>query len=182
MTTRTNRDSFARCTRTDMPSPARPRSGSRPRPPGEFPSAWSLIHDHRNRPAVRRERRRPVRSRRRRVRLADDLSASRAHHHRGRSGHRRRPREQERHVGSLKRLGDLTGDGQRFADCDRPARDSCYQRLSVDQLEDKGDDPLGFLDSEDRGDVRMIQRREDERFALEAPAALDRGVPPRAGP
>jgi hypothetical protein len=85
-------------------------------------------------------------------------------------------------VGSLKRLGDLTGDGQRFADCDRPARDSCYQRLSVDQLEDKGDDPLGFLDSEDRGDVRMIQRREDERFALEAPAALDRGVPPRAGP
>ena len=44
----------------------------------------------------------------------------------------------------------------------------CDEILALDQLHHEGLDAVGVLQPVDRGDVRMIQRGEDFRFALKA--------------
>ena len=86
-------------------------------------------------------------------------------------------------VRGFERLRDLSRDRQRLVERDRSLRDAIGERWSLDELEDERvpgpakAGPYGivgatfrwpFFESVDRGDVRMIQRREHLRFAPEA--------------
>src|SRR5215831_12955383 len=72
---------------------------------------------------------------------------------------------------SLDRGRDLACDRERVGDCERPTgslptiADLC-ERLAVDELHDERG-LLAFLDAVERRDVRMIERREHARLALE---------------
>ncbi len=57
-----------------------------------------------------------------------------------------------------------------------PVRDAIGERRSVDQLQHERLQRLRFFEAVDRGDVRMIQRRQDLRFPLEArePIGIER--------
>ena len=70
-------------------------------------------------------------------------------------------------VRRFERLGDLPRDRQRLVERNRAARDPLRQVLALDELHDERGDALGFFESIDRRDVRMIQRGEDFGFALE---------------
>ena len=78
-------------------------------------------------------------------------------------------------VRGFKRYGNLSGDGQRFVNRDRPARDALREILALDQLHHESLHAVGVLEPVDRGDVRMIQRGEDFRFALKAGQAVGVG-------
>ena len=41
-------------------------------------------------------------------------------------------------VGSFECVDDLSGDGQRFVDGDRPLRDAIGERRPIDQFQDQG--------------------------------------------
>ena len=69
-------------------------------------------------------------------------------------------------VRGFERLGDLLRDRQRFVERNRSARDALRQVLAFDQLHHQARVPL-LLDAVDVRDVRMIERREHFRFALE---------------
>ena len=56
-----------------------------------------------------------------------------------------------------------------------PLRDPLRQIVALDQLHHERRDAVGVLESVDGGDVRMIQRGEDFRFALEAGEPLGIG-------
>ena len=71
-------------------------------------------------------------------------------------------------VRGFERLGDLSGDVEGFVDRDGALRDAIRQRRAFHQLHHERDGPVRFLEAVDRGDVGMIQRRQDFRFALEA--------------
>ena len=60
--------------------------------------------------------------------------------------------------------GDLLCDGEGFINRDRPLGDPVGERRPLDQFHDEG----LIFDSVDRGDIRVIQRRERLRLALEA--------------
>ena len=63
-----------------------------------------------------------------------------------------------------------------------PRAQPLRQILALDELHHEGLDAVGVLQPVDGGDVRMIQRGEDFRFALEpAPAGPGRPRTPRAG-
>ena len=49
-----------------------------------------------------------------------------------------------------------------------PARDAVGQRLALDQFQHQRADAVRLFEAVDRADVRMIERREHARFALEA--------------
>ena len=86
-------------------------------------------------------------------------------------------------VGGAERLCDLERNRQRFVNGDRPLRDAIGERRPFDELEDEGAyvgrvlllRPAGhacFFEAVDRRNVRMIERREHLRFALEAREAI----------
>jgi hypothetical protein len=64
-------------------------------------------------------------------------------------------------------FGNLARDGQRLVERDRAARQPLRQILALDEFHHEGLDALGVLQTVDSRDVRMIQRRDDFRFALE---------------
>ena len=72
-------------------------------------------------------------------------------------------------------FGDLLRDRQRLVKRDRSARDALREILALDQLHHEGLHAVGVLQPVDRGDVRMIQRGEDFRFALKARQAVGVG-------
>ena len=70
-------------------------------------------------------------------------------------------------VRGFQRFGDLLRDGERFFDWNRPfALDSLRQRLAGHHFHDQITRAAGLFQSVNRGDVRMIQRRQHFRFAL----------------
>ncbi len=80
-------------------------------------------------------------------------------------------------VRGLEGLGHLRGDLDRALERDRAALDALREVLALDQLhhqEAQRSVPLsrtrrrGLVELVDRGDVRMIQRRQHAGFALEA--------------
>jgi hypothetical protein len=71
-------------------------------------------------------------------------------------------------VRRFERFGDLLRDWQHLIDGDRAARDPLGKVFALDQLHDQRRDAVGLFDPVDRRDVRMIQRREEFRFALKA--------------
>ena len=76
----------------------------------------------------------------------------------------------------FQRVGDLPRDGQRFTDRDRPPFEPIGKRLALDELEHERGRAIHVLDAVDGADVRMIQRGQQPRFALEAgePLGIDR--------
>ena len=74
---------------------------------------------------------------------------------------------------SFERLGDLTGDRQRFVEREWALRDAVCERRAVDELEDeRAHTSRSFLDTVDLRDVRMIERREHLRLALKSRDAI----------
>ena len=74
-------------------------------------------------------------------------------------------------VRGFERLRDLPRDRQRLVERDRSTRDPLRQIVAVDQFHHERLDAVGVLQPVDGRDVRMIQRREDFRFTLEARAS-----------
>ena len=68
-----------------------------------------------------------------------------------------------------------TRDRQRLVERQRPAQQAIGQRLALDQLHDQEMSAVGLLEAVERGDVRVIQRRQDLRFALEPRHAVGVG-------
>ena len=79
-------------------------------------------------------------------------------------------------VRGLERVGNLPRDRQRLGDRrgrvhaagSAATRDPLRERLALDQLEDQAAHAVRLFDAVDRADVRMIQRGEHPRLALEA--------------
>jgi hypothetical protein len=59
-------------------------------------------------------------------------------------------------------------DQQPLVERNGPARDTLGERRSVDQLEDERGDAARVFEAVDAADVRVVQRREDLRFASKA--------------
>ena len=77
---------------------------------------------------------------------------------------------------------DLLRDGQRLVERDRATRQPLRQILALDEFHHQGLDALGVFQPVDGRNVRMIQRGEDFRFALEPRHAVPRQPrTPRAG-
>ena len=70
-------------------------------------------------------------------------------------------------VRGLERLGDLPRDRQRFVERDRPVRDPLGERRALDQLHHQRVDAAAVFEAVDVRDVRMVERGEHLRFALE---------------
>ena len=67
---------------------------------------------------------------------------------------------------------DLSRDGERLGERHRAGRDVLGQRLALDQLEHQCGAAVHVLEAVDRADVRVIERRQRPRFALEARATI----------
>ncbi len=65
------------------------------------------------------------------------------------------------------RLGDLLRDGQHVLEWNRPTRDPVRQRRPLDQLHHQRGLTVSAFEAVNPGDVGMVQRSEDFRFALE---------------
>ena len=83
-------------------------------------------------------------------------------------------------VRRFQRLGDLSRDRQGFIDRDRALRDAVGERRPFDQLQHERLHAVGVLQSVDRRDVRVIQRRENlasrwKRASLSGSAASEGG-------
>ena len=70
-------------------------------------------------------------------------------------------------VRGLERVRDLPGHGERFFCRNRPRRDPLRERLALDELENERLDVARFLETVDRRNVGMVQRREDLGLPLE---------------
>ena len=70
-------------------------------------------------------------------------------------------------VGGFERLGDLFRDRQRLVDGNRAAGDPLRQVFTLNEFHDEGVHPRRFLKPVDRGDVRMVERRQRLGLALE---------------
>ena len=75
-------------------------------------------------------------------------------------------------VGLLERLGDLLRDLERLLDGDGAARETLLEVLALHELERQEGLAVRVLESVDRGDVRVVERGEQLRLALEAGEAL----------
>ena len=83
-------------------------------------------------------------------------------------------------VRGFERVGDLLRDGQGIGEQPRSTAlgfgvstiDQGRQILALDQLHDQGREISGFLESVDRGDVRVVQRGEHFSFALKTREAI----------
>ncbi len=71
-------------------------------------------------------------------------------------------------VRRLERVRDLARDLDRLGHGDRPADQPIRERRSLDELELEERHAVDVLHAVDRRDMRMIQRREQHRFLLEA--------------
>ncbi len=71
-------------------------------------------------------------------------------------------------VGGVERVGNLPRDGQRVAHGQRPFREAIGERHAVDELEHQRGHAIHVLETVDRADVGVIERRQYARFALEA--------------
>ena len=71
-------------------------------------------------------------------------------------------------VRGFERVGDLARDRERLLNRQRARRQTLGERRALDQLEHEAADAVGLLEAVDRADVRMIQRRQHPRLALEA--------------
>ncbi len=71
-------------------------------------------------------------------------------------------------VRSTEAFGDLPSDGKRLVDRKRAAGNAVGQRLALDEFHHQG----AILDSVDLRDVRVVERSEHLRLALEARQAL----------
>jgi hypothetical protein len=69
-------------------------------------------------------------------------------------------------VRCFERVGDLLRDRHGFVEGDRAPRDALREIVALDELHHEGSQAPAFLEPVDRGDVRMIERGEDFRFAL----------------
>jgi hypothetical protein len=76
--------------------------------------------------------------------------------------------DDSRLVRRFERVGDLPGDRKRLVDRDRAACHDIGKRLALDQLHDERAHGAWFLHAVDLRDVRMVERREHLRLALEA--------------
>jgi hypothetical protein len=70
-------------------------------------------------------------------------------------------------VRRLQRFGGLQGDAQGFLDGERPPQQPLGQRLAFDQLHDQEVLAVPLLHAVERGNVRMVDRREHFGFAFE---------------
>ena len=75
-------------------------------------------------------------------------------------------------VSGLERVRNLNADVHRVGDRHRPARDQVAERRPFDQFQHETLDAVDILAAIDGRDVGMTQRRQDLRFAFEAPATL----------
>ena len=75
-------------------------------------------------------------------------------------------------VGGFEGLGDLAGDGEDFCEGDGASLHAIEQSFAGDQFHGEGPAALGLDESIDDGDVGMVQRGEDLRFAIEAGEAV----------
>ena len=76
-------------------------------------------------------------------------------------------------VGRGDRVRDLAGDGDRVVGRHRPRfLEHHVERLAVHEFEDEVRLRIGGFEAMDPGDVRVVQRREDLRLALEARDAI----------
>lgn len=75
-------------------------------------------------------------------------------------------------VGRFERFGDLPRDRQGLVDRNRAARSPLRQILALDELHDESVRASGLLEPVDGRNVRMVERRERPRLALEADQAL----------
>src|SRR6476646_10206336 len=71
-------------------------------------------------------------------------------------------------VSGFQALSDLAGDGQRFVERDGAASQTLGQVLAVDILEYQGYRVIRLFEAVDSGDVRMVERGKNLRFAPEA--------------
>ena len=73
-------------------------------------------------------------------------------------------------VGRIERVGELARDRNRLSGghAVTPIADAVGQRLALDQLEDEPGDAVGLFESVNRRDVRVIERRQQPRLAIEA--------------
>ena len=78
------------------------------------------------------------------------------------------------------RLANLPGDVQCFVESNRTLRDTVRERWSFHELQHESAGTVCFFEPMDLRDVRMIERREDLRFALEASEPL--GIVDGIGP
>jgi hypothetical protein len=67
----------------------------------------------------------------------------------------------------FKGFGDLLRDRQRLIDRQGAARDTLREVLALDQFHHERGDAMALLEPVDTGNMRMVQRREQFRFALE---------------
>ena len=72
----------------------------------------------------------------------------------------------------LERLGDLPRDLERLVDRDRAPREALLEVLALDELEREEGLAVGLLEPVDGGDVRVVERGEQMRLALEAGEAI----------
>ena len=75
-------------------------------------------------------------------------------------------------MGFFERLGDLLRDVDRFVDGNRPTFEPRGEILALDQLEHQKRLAVRFLEAVDGGDVRVVERGEQVRLALETREAL----------
>ena len=68
----------------------------------------------------------------------------------------------------LERVGDLARDRERLLNGSGARRQTLGQRRAFHELEHEAAHAVGLFQSVDRADVRMIERREHARLALEA--------------
>jgi hypothetical protein len=68
----------------------------------------------------------------------------------------------------LERHRDLPGNGEAFVERNRSSRQTLGERRPLDQLHDERANPVGILESENRGDVGMVELREQACLALES--------------
>ena len=75
-------------------------------------------------------------------------------------------------VGRVERVLHLAGNRERLGDRQRTPCDPIRERVALDVFEHQGADARGVLDAVNRGDVRMVERGQQPRFALEAGQAI----------
>ena len=75
-------------------------------------------------------------------------------------------------VRRLEGFGDLPGDRQCLVERDRALSDAVRERWPFDELHHERLHAVGFFEAVDGRNVRMVQRREHFRFALESRETL----------
>ena len=69
-------------------------------------------------------------------------------------------------MGRVERVDDLSANGERVGNREGAPLNLFGQRLALDELKNQRTQTVEVFDAMNRRDVRMVQRREDARFAL----------------